>query len=123
MKISELSTENALDILCEITPHINAICTDEDLAAELKSKIKAEDVHSKAELVAIGVEKLNKIIPIVFKKRLEDVIAILAALNGQSVEAIKKQNALKTAMQIREIAKDKELLDFFYSCTGTEGRD
>ena len=123
MKISELSTENALDILCEITPHINAICSDEDLTAELKSKVKAEDVHSKAAMVALGVEKLNKIIPIVFKKRRDDVIAILAALNGQSVEAIKQQNALKTAMQIREIAKDKALIDFFYSCTDSEGRE
>jgi hypothetical protein len=44
----------------------------------------------------------------------------LGALNEKSVEEIAKQNILKTMSQIKDISKDKELLDFFKSCTGTE---
>ena len=37
-------------------------------------------------------------------------------LNHMEPEEIARQNVLKTGMQIREICKDKELLDFFRSC-------
>ena len=49
------------------------------------------------------------------------MFGILGALNEKSVEEIAKQNFIKTMKQIKDIAKDKELLDFFKSCTSMEG--
>ena len=121
MKISELSTDKAMSVLCEITPHIENIITDTELIAELKEAINLDNAETMAAKMALAVAKITKIIPILLKNRKEDFYGILSALNEKSVEEIAKQNIIVTAMQIRDIAKDKELLDFFKSCTGMEG--
>ena len=121
MKISEFSTDKATDVLYEITPHIENIITDTELIAELKKAINLDNAETMAAKMALAVAKITKIIPILLKNRKEDFYGILSALNEKSVEEIAKQNIIVTAMQIRDIAKDKELLDFFKSCTGMEG--
>ena len=120
-KISEMSTDEALDFLCEITPFVNNIVTDEELTAEIKNAIKAESTTTTAELITKGVEKVNKLVPIVFKKRRNDVYGIVAAITNKTPEEIAKQNFLITAKQTKEIVKDKDLLDFFKSCAAMEG--
>ena len=121
MKLSEFSTDKAMDVLCEITPYIENIITDTELIAELKKAINLDNAETMAAKMALAVAKITKIIPILLKNRKEDFYSILSALNEKSVEEIAKQNIIVTAMQIRDIAKDKELLDFFKSCTGMEG--
>ena len=120
MKLSELSTERATDVLCIIAPLAMNILSDEELMEELKAAIDFKNVNTSAEKIALIVGKISKILPIVLKKRRIDLFGILAALNGKTVEEIGKQNILKTMSQVRDISKDKELLDFFKSCTGTE---
>jgi hypothetical protein len=116
MKLSKLSTDEALDALCELTPYINNIVTDDVLLDELKAKVKATGNETKAEIMAMGAEKINKLVPIVLKGHKKDVCGILAVLNDTDVDAIGKQNAIKTMSQIRDLIKDKEFLDFFKSC-------
>lgn len=121
MKISELSTDKAMSVLCEITPHIENIISDVELIAELKKAINLDNAETLAAKTALAAAKITKIIPILLKNRKEDFYGILSALNEKSVEEIAKQNIIVTAMQIKDIAKDKELLDFFKSCTNVEG--
>ena len=121
MKLSEFSTDKAMDVLYEITPYIENIITDTELIAELKKAINLDNAETMAAKMALAVAKITKIIPILLKNRKEDFYGILSALNEKSVEEIAKQNIIVTAMQIRDIAKDKELLDFFKQCTGMEG--
>lgn len=123
MKLSELSTEKAADVLCEITPYSIAIMTDEELMAELKAAIDFKDANTMAEKIALIVGKLSKILPILLKKRREELFGILGALNEKPAEAIAKQNIIITMKQVRYICKDKELLDFFKSCTDMEGSE
>ena len=78
------------------------------------------DANTMAEKIALTVGKLSKILPILLKKRREELFGVLGALNEKSAEAIAKQNIIVTMKQIRDISKDKELLDFFKSCTDTE---
>ena len=120
MKLSKLSTENASDVLCVIAPCLTNIMSDEELMAELKSALDFAKATTMAEKIALVAAKAGKMVPILFKKRKAEVFTILAALNEKSVEAVKKQNILVTMSQIRDLTKDKELLDFFKSCTGTE---
>lgn len=115
MRISELSTEKAASILCEITPFIANISSDEELLKELREAVDVKDVNNRAELMLVGATKLTRIIPILLKRRKDDVFGILAALNETSADEIAKQNILTTVAQIREIIKDKELLSFFSS--------
>ena len=121
MKISELSTDKALDIICEITPFVDEIATDEELISTLKEKIKLPEGATRADMLKIGADKINKIVPIILKKKRAAVYGILAALNESSIEKISKQSMISTAKQIKEAVGDKELIDFFKSCVGAEG--
>ena len=123
MKISELSTDRALDVICEITPFVDEIATDEELISTLKEKIKLPEGATRADMLKIGADKINKIVPIVLKKRRSAVYGILAALNETSAEKISKQSMISTAKQIKEAVGDKELIDFFKSCVGAEGSE
>ena len=121
-KISELSTDEALDVLCELTPFITSIVSDDDLMDELKKKIKKGEGEelTLAETLRLGVEKVNNIIPIVLKKNRDALLSVVAVMTGCGLEEIKAQNFLKTGMQIRDLAKDKDLMDFVKSCLNTE---
>ena len=123
MKLSEMTTDRAMDVLCEITPCIANITADEELLAELRNVIDPKAVKTKAELMVKGVEKITKLAPIVLKKRKADVFGILAALNEKTAEEIGKQNIIATMAQVREVVKDKDLMDFFKSCVGSEGSE
>ena len=120
MKLSQISTDRAADVLCEIAPCVVNILSDEKLLEELKAALDYEPETTYAEKLAMVANKFSKIIPIVLKGRKEDVFGIIGALNEKSVEEIKKQNIIVTMKQIRDISKDKELLDFFKSCTDME---
>lgn len=119
MRISEFSTEKAMDVLCELTPFVTNIVTDELLVAELKSAVDFSKANTMAEKIALTTGKITKIIPILLRNKKEDLFGIVAVLNEKTVDQIAKQNIIVTMKQIRDIAKDKELLDFFKSCTDT----
>lgn len=123
MKLSQMTTDRATDVLCEITPYVANIVGDEELLAELRNAVDPKEVATKAELMAKGIEKVTKLVPIVLKKRKADVFGILAALNEKTPEEISKQNIIATMAQVREVIKDKELMDFFRSCAGSEGNE
>ena len=120
MKLSELNTDRATDVLCEIAPYAMNIMSDEELMVELKTAVDFKQATTFAEQIALVGGKISKIVPILLKKRKSDVFGILGALNEKTPEEIAKQNILKTMLQIKDISKDKELLGFFKSCTGTE---
>ena len=120
MKLSQMTTDKATDVLCEIAPYAMNIMTDEDLMNELKAAIDFDEANTMAEKIAVSVGKISKILPILLKKRKNDIFGILGALNDKSIDEIAKQNVIKTMSQIKDISKDRELLDFFKSCTGTE---
>lgn len=118
MKLSQLSTERAADVLCEISVYAQNILLDDKVRASLKAE--KEEAGTKGEKYALGVKKISQWVPMLLKEHREDVLGILAALNDAPVEEIRKQNIMKTAAQIREAVKDRELLDFFRSCAREE---
>ena len=120
MKLSTIDTDKGLDILCEITPYLGGITTDEELFKELKQEITDGEPMTRAQMIASGVDKIGKLIPIILKKHRDDVYGILAVLNEKTPKEIAKQNFLTTGAQIRDIVKDKVLLDFFKSFVGAE---
>ena len=120
MRLSQLTTDRAADVLCELTPYVANIVSDEDLLTELKKAVDAKDIQNKAQYLAIGAEKITKILPILLKKRKNDVFGILAVMNEKTVDEIAKQNILVTLKQAKTAFKDKELIDFFKSCMDTD---
>ena len=116
MKLSEFSTDRAADILCEISVYTLNILADEEFRGSLKKLTDAEKPQTIGEKYAIGVQRIGQWIPLLLKKHREDVFAILATMNGATVDAIREQTVIVTMRQIRELAEDKELIDFFKSC-------
>ena len=56
MKLSQLNTDQAANVLCELTPYISNILGDKNLLDTLKEKIGKEN-KSIAELYAYGARK------------------------------------------------------------------
>ena len=119
MKLSELDTSRAADVLCEAGAYALNM-TDEELATELKSKIESSAELSRLELYTFGVQKISTLLPIILKKHRDDVFGILAAVNGCAVKDIASQNIMVTMQQVKELASDKDMIDFFKSCAPVE---
>lgn len=121
MKLSEISTERAADVLCELTPLVDGIITDEDLMQSLSAVVNKEQTEtmSVGQKMLLVSSKLGKIVPILMKKRRAEMFGILAVLNEKTPEQISAQNMLVTMMQVRDLVSDRELIDFFRSCRNT----
>ena len=114
MKLSQLTTERAADVLCELTPYIANITGDKALLDELEKKFDKKG-KSAAELYTFAAHKYATLVPILLKKHREDVFGVLSVLNETELDKIAKQNIMETMKQVREVFQDKELLDFFKS--------
>lgn len=120
MKLSEFATDRAADVLCEISVYITHIVTDNELTDELKKKLELTGEESRIEIMTVAMEKISKLVPLVLKKHKSDIFGILAAIYDVTVDDISKQSIVKTMEQIRDMIKDKELVDFFKSCVSEE---
>lgn len=120
MKLSEFNTGDGISVLCDLSPYVFNIVSDEELMAELRNAISPKKTITRLEWIALGAAKVSKIVPIIFKKRKSDVMGILAILNNTTPGKIAKQNILVTAKQLKELINDKELMDFFASCAASE---
>lgn len=121
MKISELTTERAADVLCEVSIYALNILSDKELIASLRMQLEGTDGdRTKAEMIAIASEKVAELIPLLLKKHKDDVFGIVAAVNGLTLEQVRQQKIIKTMNAIKEMAQDKDLIDFFKSCVSTE---
>ena len=113
-KLSQLTTEQAADVLCELTPYIANITGDKSLLDELANKFDSKG-KSAAELYTFAAHKYATLVPILLKDHREDVFGVLSVLNETELDKIAKQNIMETMKQVRGLFQDKELLDFFKS--------
>ena len=120
MKLSKLTTEQAVDVLCELTPYIANITGDKVLLDELGKNFDGKG-KSVAELYTYGAQKYAMLVPVLLKDHRADVFGILSVLNDTTAEVVAKQNVLTTILQIRSVFKDKDLLDFFRSFGQEDG--
>lgn len=121
MKISELTTERAADVLCEVSIYALNILSDKELLASLRMQLEGTDGdRTKTEMIAIASEKVAELVPLLLKKHKDDVFGIVAAVNGLTLEQVRQQKIIKTMTAIKEMAQDKDLIDFFKSCVSTE---
>lgn len=114
MRLSELSTDKCMDVLCEITPYVANIATDKEISETISKAVDTKGM-TKVGLFIAGTERITMLIPALLKNHRNDVYSILSVINETSVEDIGRQNIMKTMLQIREVCKDKELAAFFRS--------
>lgn len=121
MKISQMSTEQAADVLCMIAEPIEHIGMNE----EFQEKINAIAVRNKERGKAMNAiesatSMVGTFVPLLLKNCRADTYAILSALTGKTVEVLAAQNVMQTMRDAKECV-DQELLDFFKSSAGTDG--
>ena len=118
MKLSEITTERAADVLCELTPLIDSIVTDDELMQALTAALGKDDLQtmSVGQKMMLVTSKLGKVVPILMKKRRAEMFGILGVLNEKTPEEFAKQNIIETMRQVYHLTNDRELIDFFKSC-------
>lgn len=134
MKLSELSTDKALDVLCELTPYVSSIMEDDDILSAL-GDFMGQSAEEKKKAGANGAEEndasmsekgirmfggLVKNIPLLLKTHRHDMYGILSVLNEKSVAEIAGLPFGETVRQIKDVFRDNELLDFFKSSVRRE---
>lgn len=115
MKLSELSTDKALDVLCELTPYASNIASDEAVVSAIG---KIVDTSKDLNLYGKGlllVERMGEIIPVLLKTHRADAYGILSVMNERPVAEIAAQKLTETMRQVRELFRDEEFVAFFRS--------
>lgn len=111
---SELSTDEALEVVLQIAQPITNLIDDEALVKEMQ-KAMPKGKTTRIAMQRFGLAKIVKLLNIALKQHREDVYAILAPFNGLTVEEIGKQNFLITCKQVYALVNDKGFVDFFKS--------
>ena len=121
-KISELTANEAIDVLCEVSVYLANIATDDQLTSELTTKLSGGEMETKAQQFVFGVEKLTNLVPIILKKHKVDVFGVLVALSTKpiTIDEIAHTNVMVVMQNIRKIVQDKDFVDFFKSCVSEE---
>lgn len=114
---SELSTDEALEVVLQIAQPITNLIDDKELVKEMQ-KTMPKGEATRIAMQRFGLAKIVKLLNIALKQHREDVYAILAPFNGLTVEEIGKQNFLITCKQAADLLNDKGFVDFFKSYLG-----
>lgn len=112
--LSQMTTDEVCDALCVAAPAVQAMADDEQLVAEIQ-RVLPQGEHSKMDIYRFGVSRLAVLVPIILKAHRNDLYTALSPFNGVPVEDFGKQRFLVTLGQVRELVKDKDLIDFFSS--------
>lgn len=114
---SELSTDEALEVVLQIAQPITNLIDDEALVKEMQ-KAMPKGETTRIAMQRFGLAKIVKLLNIALKQHREDVYGILAPFNGLTVEETGKQNFLITCKQVADLLNDKGFVDFFKSYLG-----
>lgn len=114
MKLSDLTTDETLDVLCEITPCVEHIVKDENIINTIGNSLDTNGMTKTGVLMA-GLDRISALIPRLLKDHRTDLYHILGAVNRIDPAEIAAQKLTVTLAQIGDITHDEELLTFFRS--------
>ena len=118
MRLSDIRGERVLDVIADIAaPTIN-IASDEDAAAFFKAQPPKEG-QTREEAFA---ERMKVAAPALMKTHRDDFVAILAALDGVTVEEYVEGMTLGSVLvDVFELLTDEAFEDFLSSQEPTQG--
>lgn len=114
MKLSELTTDETLDVLCEITPCVERIVKDEKIISIAGKAIDTKGMTQTGVFME-ALDRIGALVPAMLKDHRSDIYCILGAVNRVDPAEIAAQKLTVTLMQIDEILHDEDLLFFFKS--------
>lgn len=110
MKISQMTTDQASDVLVRIAPPASSIMRDKK-TVDVVEKLANSSTDSPIKFIA---GNLTAVVTVLLHDHRKDVYEIVAALSGKTTEEIGKQKITATILDVKD-SFDEELLDFFGS--------
>jgi hypothetical protein len=109
MRLSEIRGERVFDVIADITEPICNIAADEQ-ASKLFSRKRPDGMDAKD----FALSKLSESIPALMRNHKDDLIAILASIEGKPADEYKEGLSMaKLASGVYELLTDEDLLAFF----------
>ena len=113
-KLSELTTDECADVLCELTPYVVNIVSDKEIMDAVGKSVDKATI-TRVGVMILGAQKITVVIPLLLKTHRSDIYAILSIIGEKTVEEVAEQNVMVTMWQLKELLSDKELVSFFKS--------
>jgi len=119
MRLKDISTDRALDILCDLTAPVTTIAEDKELIETMLARTTVDDKISKDERKVLGLMQVAKnakvLVPKLLKEHRSKIYEILSIINEKSTEEIRSQSPIMTINQVKDLLQDEELTSFFTS--------
>lgn len=115
MKLSGLSTDKALDVLCELTPYVGNIANDKEVVNTVGKVMESGQEMNRYGQVMLVLGRIGDFLPLLLKSHRPDVYGILSVMNERPVAEIAAQKLTDTIRQVRELFRDEEFVAFFKS--------
>lgn len=112
-KIAELSRDEGLDVLVEITPYVRSLATTEALLKEMKAwhTMSAED---RMEPTFVP-DMVARLVPLWCRECRADLMAIVKILGGYSDDDLDGMNAVCAFEEMASVFNDPDFVNFFTS--------
>lgn len=120
MKLSELSTDRAADVLCELAPYVGNITNDETVVNTIGKVIENGQELNRYGQVMMLMGRIGEFVPLLLKEHRPDVYGILSVMNERPVAEIAAQRLMETMRQVKELFKDEDFMAFFKSSARRE---
>lgn len=124
MKLSEMTSEQGVDVLIRLTPVITGLLSDSEFISEVTGILAGKSEDGKElraeDYLSRGIEKINSLAFLLFRKKRDALFEIIGAVSGKSAAQVASQSFIVTLSEARDILRDKDLMNFLKSCAGTE---
>jgi hypothetical protein len=111
-KLSEIRGEAVIDVIADIIEPVINIASDPDI----HDLVKPEEVPDGTDAREYAAKRLKRHVPKLIKSHRADVIAILAALQGEDAKEYGENLTIMRLMNDAiDVLADDELVDFFMS--------
>ena len=112
MKFSEIKGERAMDVICEIIEPVASIALDSD-AADYFHRV---DLPEGEDALSFMFKRLRKSYPALLGKHREDIIHIMATIEGVGdAEYTENLDTKKLMLNLAELLTDPAFRSFFIS--------
>lgn len=115
-KFSNMSTDEAFDTICEITPYASSIMSDQDIMDGIGKGADRKNLTA-VGMVMLAIKRVASVVPALLKNHRADIYGIVAVMHEEdkTPEDIAKQGIMVSLAQFQEVMQDKILIDFFKS--------
>lgn len=112
-KISELNSNEGLDVLVELTPLVKSLASHKSLISQFKALAEIPEADRTAPTFEADI--MARLIPVWYKDCRDDILAIIGVMNGMTAEEVNAKGALWVLEETGALFSDVDFIGFFRS--------